>query len=246
MTYSTTANATRKALLLGTVIFAAAALHGAHAQGVSERPTAPAAPSTKSITVPGQHVAVPDLPKAPASRDNFRKSLEEFGGQLDGLLKEAQGVGEQLRKQGEANVDQRKVEIDALRQKLITLGASLEPGGPLSQNLDRFQSWIGAQLGRINGQRQNFGNEFVEDLIARYQTYQREASESREQLVNRAKAIDALLRDLTVSEMKISELLLAEDASAVMAELRNLVMGITKTIDAMNKRIKAQIGAPAS
>jgi chromosome segregation ATPase len=170
-------------------------------------------------------------PNSPAVREEFRSSMKQFQGELDQLSKHVAGVSKKLESQSGASIESGKAQVDALRERLIALGAQLQPDAPLSQNVDRFQSWISAQLGRVNGQRQSLGVEFVQRLITRYQEYQQEVSAEREKVTSGGKAIDSLLGELTMAELRISELLVAEDAGAAVAELRELVKNINRTIE---------------
>jgi hypothetical protein len=181
-------------------------------------------------------------PSSPAVREEFRSSMKQFQGELDQLSKDVAGVSKKLETQSGASVDAGKAEVDALRERLIALGAQLQTDAPLSQNVDRFQSWISAQLGRVNGQRQSLGVEFVQRLISRYQEYQQEVSSEREKVTSGAKAIDSLLGELTMAELRISELLVAEDAGAAVTELRELVKNINRTIERIRQQIRMQVG----
>src|SRR5262249_50995685 len=149
-----------------------------------------------------------------------------------------------LEAQSGTTIESGKVQVDALRQRLIQLGAQLQPDAPLLQNIDRFQSWISAQLGRVNSQRQTLGVEFVEQLIKRYQQYLQEVSSEREKLATAAKAIDSLLSELTMAELRISELLVADDAGAAVQELKKLVKDMTNTIERIRNEIRLRTGSP--
>jgi len=165
----------------------------------------------------------PAKPNAPAAREEFRTLMKQYQGELEQLSKDVGEVSRKLETQSGASIESGKAQVDALRERLIQLGAQLQQDAPLSQNVDRFQSWISAQLGRVNGQRQSLGVEFVEQLIKRYQQYQQEVTVEREKLTTGAKAIDSLLGELTMAELRISELLVADDAGAAVRELKQLV-----------------------
>ena len=163
---------------------------------------------------------------------------------MDQLSRDVADVSKKLETQSGASIESGKAHVDALRQRLIQLGAQLQPDAPLPQNVERFQSWISAQLGRVNTQRQTLGVEFVEQLIRRYQQYQQEVTAEREKLVTGSKAIDSLLSELTMSELRISELLVADDAGAAVQELKRLVRDITNTIERIRRQIRIQTGSP--
>jgi polyhydroxyalkanoate synthesis regulator phasin len=181
-------------------------------------------------------------PNIPNARKEFRAMIQQYQGELDQLSKRRSVRN--LKTQSGASIESGKAQVDALRQRLIQLGAQLQPDAPLPQNVERFQSWISAQLGRVNTQRQTLGVEFVEQLIRRYQLYQQEVTAEREKLGTATKAIDSLLGELTMSELRISELLVADDAGAAVQELKRLVRDITNTIEKIRKQIRLQTGSP--
>jgi peptidoglycan hydrolase CwlO-like protein len=180
----------------------------------------------------------------PNARKEFRAMIQQYQGELDQLSKDVADVSKKLETQSGASIESGKAQVDALRQRLIQLGAQLQPDAPLPQNVERFQSWISAQLGRVNTQRHTLGVEFVEQLIRRYQQYQQEVTAEREKLGTATKAIDSLLGELTMSELRISELLVADDAGAAVQELKRLVRDITNTIERIRRQIRIQAGSP--
>jgi polyhydroxyalkanoate synthesis regulator phasin len=191
-----------------------------------------------------RNALAPGKPNIPNARKEFRAMIQQYQGELDQLSKDVADVSKKLETQSGASIESGKAQVDALRQRLIQLGAQLQPDAPLPQNVERFQSWISAQLGRVNTQRQTLGVEFVEQLIRRYQQYQQEVTVEREKLVTGSKAIDSLLGELTMSELRISELLVADDAGAAVQELKRLVRDITNTIEKIRKQIRIQTGSP--
>ena len=203
-----------------------------------------------SVTVPAQTIQsernapAPAKPNIPNARKDFRAMIQQYQGALDQLSKDVADVSKKLETQSGASIESGKAQVDGLRQRLIQLGAQLQPDAPLPQNVERFQSWISAQLGRVNSQRQTLGVEFVEQLIRRYQQYQQEVTAEREKLVTGSKAIDSLLGELTMSELRISELLVADDAGAAVQELKRLVRDITNTIEKIRRQIRSQTGSP--
>ena len=121
-------------------------------------------------------------------------------------------------------------EVRSLREALVQLGTQLQPDAPFSQSLDQFQSWISAQIGRINSQRATLGPEFAQALVGRYQEYQREVTRGREAVANHSRAIDGALKELTTAEMRAAEMLMAEDAAAATKELLSVIDEIGQTI----------------
>ena len=191
-----------------------------------------------------RNAPAPGRPNIPNARKEFRAMIQQYQGELDQLSKDVADVSKKLENQSGASIESGKAQVDGLRQRLIQLGAQLQPDAPLPQNVERFQSWISAQLGRVNSQRQTLGVEFVEQLIRRYQQYQQEVTAEREKLGTATKAIDSLLSELTMSELRISELLVADDAGAAVQELKRLVRDITNTIERIRRQIRIQTGSP--
>jgi len=185
-------------------------------------------------------------PNVPNARQEFRAMVQQYQGELDRLGKDVADVSKKLEAQSVASIESGKAEVDALRQRLIQLGAQLQPDAPLLQNIERFQTWTAMQLGRVNTQRQTLGVELVEQLISRYQQYQQEVSGEREKLITGAKAIDSLLGELTMSELRISELLVADDAGGAVQELKKLVKDITTAIERIRKQIRLQASSPGA
>jgi DNA repair exonuclease SbcCD ATPase subunit len=205
-----------------------------------------AEPWQRGPTIPGQGQSGPTVerPNAPNKREEFRMMLQQYQDELDQLSKDVADVSKKLEAQSGASIETGRARVDALRQRLVQLGAELQPNAPLLQNIERFQSWISAQLGRVNTQRQTLGVEFVEQLIKRYQQYQQEVTTEREKLATGAKAIDSLLSELTMAELRISELLVADDAGAAVQELKRLVKDMTNTIERIRNEIRLRTGSP--
>jgi hypothetical protein len=134
-------------------------------------------------------------------------------------------------------------EVRSLREALVQLGTRLQPDAPLSQSIDQFQSWISAQMGRVNSQRATLGPEFVQELVTRYQEYQREVTRAREAVGNHSSAIDRALRELTTAEIRAAEMLMAEDAAAATKELLSMVDEIGQTIEDILSNLP-KLGSP--
>src|ERR1700736_4662610 len=107
----------------------------------------------------GQTPPVRDVPavSTPTTRDaskveTFRsrlqdqqKTLESYGAKISGLV-------DRLKAMSGATVESRIAEVRSLRDALVQLGTQLQPDAPLSQSIDQYQSWISAQMGRVNNQ----------------------------------------------------------------------------------------------
>ena len=112
----------------------------------------------------GETKQVQDVPAAstPTARDASR--VESFRSQLQEQQKTLQSFGEKisalvdrLKAMSGATVESRMTEVRSLREALVQLGTQLQPDAPLSQSIDQYQSWISAQMGRINSQRGTLG-----------------------------------------------------------------------------------------
>ncbi len=193
----------------------------------------------------GQGVQRPATSNNPI-RDRFRDGMTEFQGQLDKLASDVEAITKRLEKQSEATVEQRRSEVDLLRQKLTSLGAQIQPDAPLAQRVDRMEQWLSAQRTRVGNKRSNLGVEFVERLLRDYKEMELEIAASREQLNTGAKGIDGLLTELSQAEDRIAELLLAEDAHAAVDELREVVGNISKTIESIRNRVRGQFATPGA
>lgn len=176
-------------------------------------------------------------------REQFRDGLKEFQGNLDEVLAAVNKVMQRLAKQSEASVEERKTEVEGLRQRLTNLGAQVQPDAPLLQRIDRFDQWLAAQRSRIENLRQRLGVDFVEGRLKSYKDMQAEVGAAREQLAASAKGVDNLLNELSRTEDRMAELMLAEDAAEVTNELKEVVGVIGKTIDEIRNRIRRQFGA---
>jgi hypothetical protein len=122
----------------------------------------------------GQQVQKVPAVSTPAARDasrveSFRSRLQEQQKTLQSFGEKISGLVDRLKAMSEATVESRMTEVRSLREALVQLGTQLQPDAPFSQSLDQFQSWISAQMGRVNSQRATLGPEFVQELVARYQ-----------------------------------------------------------------------------
>ena len=193
----------------------------------------------------GETKQVQDIPavSTPTARDASR--VESFRSQLQEQQKTLQSFGEKisalvdrLKAMSGATVESRMTEVRSLREALVQLGTQLQPDAPLSQSIDQYQSWISAQMGRVNSQRGTLGPEFVQELVARYQEYQKEVTRAREAVGNHSSAIDRALKELTMAEMRAAEMLMAEDAAAATKELLTVLDGIGQTIEDIRSNLR--------
>jgi uncharacterized protein YukE len=160
-----------------------------------------------------------------------QKTLESYGAKISGLV-------DRLKAMSGATVESRIAEVRSLRDALVQLGTQLQPDAPLSQSIDQYQSWIAAQMGRLNNQRATLGPEFVQELIRRYQQYQLEVTRARESVSNHSNAIDHALRELTMAELRAGEMLMAEDAAAAVKELVGVLDSVGQTIDDIRSNLR--------
>lgn len=202
---------------------------------VPRSPTAAVA-QTKETAAPAPKSERTELP---TPRDEFRQEFGQFTKDIEGLGKQVEAVTKRLEGMAGATVTSRKQEIASLRDRLVQLGTKLQGDQPLAQAIDKYDSWNAAQVQRLNTLRQSLGPQFVENYIKRYQGYQAEVSNSRQMLNQQRSDLDAALRELTVAEMKAAEALLVEDAGGAVAELRNTMQVIAKTIDTIRARMRA-------
>jgi translation initiation factor 2B subunit (eIF-2B alpha/beta/delta family) len=148
------------------------------------------------------------------------------------------GLVDRLKAMSGATVESRIAEVRSLRDALVQLGTQLRPDAPLSQSIDQYQSWIAAQMERVNNQRSTLGPEFVQELIRRYQQYQQEVTRARESVSNHSNAIDRALKELTMAELRAAEMLMAEDAAAAVKELIGVLDSIGQTIDDIRSNLR--------
>src|SRR5438105_1171808 len=131
-----------------SVILAGAAQLAAFAQTAKQDVPAVSTPGTR------------DASKVETFRSRLQdqqKTLESYGATISGLVDRLKGMSG-------ATVESRIAEVRSLRDALVQLGTQLQPDAPLSQSIDQYQSWISAQMGRINNQRSTLGAEFVQEL----------------------------------------------------------------------------------
>ena len=167
-----------------------------------------------------------------ASRvESFRSQLQEQQKMLQSYGAKISDLVGRLKSMSGATVESRLTEVRSLREALVQLGTQLQSDAPLSQSIDQYQSWVSAQMGRVNSQRATLGPEFVQELVARYQEYQREVTRAREAVSNHSTAIDRALKELTTAEMRAAEMLMAEDAAAATKELLSVLDQIGQTIE---------------
>ena len=181
-----------------------------------------------------RHQPLRDASRAESFRSRLQeqqKTLQSFGAKISDLV-------DRLKAMSGATVESRIAEVRSLREALVQLGTQLQPDAPLSQSIDQYQSWISAQMGRVNSQRGTLGPEFVQELVARYQEYQKEVTRAREAVGNHSSAIDRALKELTMAEMRAAEMLMAEDAAAATKELLTVLDGIGQTIEEIRSNLR--------
>jgi chromosome segregation ATPase len=177
---------------------------------------------------------IPDASKVETFRSRLQdqqKTLESYGAKISGLV-------DRLKAMSGANVESRIAEVRSLRDALVQLGTQLQPDAPLSQSIDQYQSWISAQMGRVNNQRSTLGPEFVQELVRRYQQYQQEVTRARESVSNHSNAIDRALKELTMAELRAAEMLMAEDAATAVKELNGVLDSVGQTIDDIRSNLR--------
>ena len=191
-------------------------------------------------SVDSQQFPEVSAPVAPeASRvENFRSRLQEQQKTLQSYGAKIAGLVDRLKAMSGATVESRMTEVRSLREALVQLGTQLQPDAPLSQSIDQYQSWISAQTARLNSQRGTLGPEFVQELLGRYQEYQKEVTRAREAVANHSNAIDRALKELTTAEIRAGEMLMAEDAAAATKELLGVLDGIGQTIEEIRTNLR--------
>ena len=210
------------------VATAAVALVGAvHSPAFGQTPTGQGASAVSTTTTP-------DASKVETFRSRLQdqqKTLESYGAKISGLV-------DRLKAMSGGTVESRIAEVRSLRDALVQLGTQLQPDAPLSQSIDQYQSWISAQMGRVNNQRSTLGPEFVQELIRRYQQYQQEVTRARESVSNHSNAIDRALKELTMAELRAAEMLMAEDAATAVKELNGVLDSVGQTIDDIRSNLR--------
>ncbi|WP_445219366.1 hypothetical protein ACKWRH_03710 [Bradyrhizobium sp. Pa8] len=216
--------------LLNIVVFTAAAVALAgsvNPPAFGQTPTGQGPPAVlKTIT--------PEASKVDSFRSRLQdqqKTLESYGAKISGLV-------DRLKAMSGATVESRIAEVRSLRDALVQLGTQLQPDAPLSQSIDQYQSWISAQMGRVNNQRSTLGPEFVQELVRRYQQYQQEVTRARESVSNHSNAIDHALKELTTAELRAAELLMAEDAASAVKELLGVLGSVGQTIEEIRSNMR--------
>lgn len=176
----------------------------------------------------------PEASKVESLRSRLQdqqKTLESYGAKISGLV-------DRLKAISGGTVESRIAEVRSLRDALVQLGTQLQPDAPLSQSIDQYQSWISAQMGRVNNQRSTLGPEFVQELVRRYQQYQQEVTRARESVSNHSNAIDHALKELATAELRAAELLMAEDAASAVKELLGVLGSVGQTIEDIRSNMR--------
>src|SRR5437588_346793 len=206
----------------------AALVGSGHLAAFGQTPTVRGPPAVSTATVPNASSKVETF----RSRlQDQQKTLESYGAKISGLV-------DRLKAMSGGTVESRIAEVRSLRDALVQLGTQLQPDAPLSQSIDQYQSWISAQMGRVNNQRSTLGAEFVQELVRRYQQYQQEVTRARESVGNHSNAIDRALKELTMAEIRAAEMLMAEDAAAAVKELLGVLNSVGQTIDEIRSNLR--------
>jgi DNA repair exonuclease SbcCD ATPase subunit len=216
-----------KLLNIGAAAAVVAFVGSAHFAALGQVPPAQAAPAISTPTTA-------DTSKVETFRSRLQdqqKTLESYGAKISGLV-------DRLKAMSGATVESRIAEVRSLRDALVQLGTQLQPDAPLSQSIDQYQSWIAAQMGRVNNQRATLGPEFVQEIIHRYQQYQQEVTRAHESVSNHSKAIDHALKELTMAELRAAEMLMAEDAAAAVKELVGVLDSVGQTIEDIRSNMR--------
>jgi len=216
-----------KSVHIGVAAASVVLIGGAHLAAFGQTPPTPNSPV---VSKP----AGPDATKVESFRSRLQeqqKTLESYGARISSLV-------DRLKAMSGATVESRVAEVRSLRDALVQLGTQLQPDAPLAQSIDQYQSWISAQMGRVNNQRSTLGPEFVQELIRRYQQYQQEVTRARESVSNHSNAIDRALKELTTAEIRAAEMLMAEDAAAAVKELLGVLDSVGQTIDEIRSNLR--------
>ena len=106
-----------------------------------------------------QQVPAVAAPAAPETSrvESFRSRLQEQQKTLQSYGAKISGLVDRLKAMSGATVESRMTEVRSLREALVQLGTQLQPDAPLSQSIEQYQSWISAQMGRVNSQRGTLG-----------------------------------------------------------------------------------------
>ena len=206
---------------------AVALVGSVHFAAFGQTPTVHGPPAVSTTTTP-------DASKVETFRSRLQdqqKTLESYGAKISGLV-------DRLKAMSGGTVESRIAEVRSLRDALVQLGTQLQPDAPLSQSIDQYQSWISAQMGRVNNQRSTLGPEFVQELARRYQQYQQEVTRARESVSNHSNAIDHALKELTMAELRAAEMLMAEDAATAVKELLGVLDSVGQTIDDIRSNLR--------
>ncbi|MCA1530466.1 hypothetical protein [Bradyrhizobium yuanmingense] len=204
------------AVLVGSLPFAASGQASPRGAPIASSPTAPNEAKIESFR---------------SRLQDQQKTLESYGATISGLV-------DRLKAASGTTVANRISEVRSLRDALVQLGVQLQPDAPLSQSIDQYQSWISAQMGRVNNQRSTLGPEFVQELVRRYQQYQQEVTRARESVSNHSNAIDRTLNELTTAELRAAEMLMAEDAAAAVKELLGVLDNVGQTIEDIRSNLR--------
>lgn len=177
-------------------------------------------------------------PASDSARLGFRQSMQNFASDLEKLTKNVEEAKRKMEGVASSTPDQKRQELQAMRGSVREFGKMLADGAPLLQAIDRFDGWVSAQIARLNASRETLGQEWVEQTLGRYKTMQRDISKAREMVAAGSKQANQLLKEMVITELRASELLMAEEAAAAIKELTATMENIQNTMSAFRERLR--------
>jgi hypothetical protein len=214
---------TMKKILIATVAATAIAALITPVSAMAEDAPAKSAPSTR----------------ANGPQENFRAAFGKFTTKLEEVRKDLAEVTRQMDDTAKATPESRLGVVNGMKEQLVELGTVLEPGRPFAEALERYDSWVGAQISRLNrpDQREVLGTEFVEERLGGYRKNQAETAAAREFLVNQRKNVNRTLQELSTAQWRVAELLLAAESDEAVRALRDTLSKIEKALDDIRSEI---------
>jgi chromosome segregation ATPase len=174
-----------------------------------------------------------------APRDTFHDKMTAFGVDLEKLTDALAAARERADKATTATPESKKEELRALEDKVREFGKTLSDGGPLTESINRFDSWVAAQASRLNNARDALGREWVEQMIEKYKAMQTEVTSARQKVDSASKMTNSMLREMHMVEARAAELLTAYEAEAAVRELSAVISKIETTVAEFRKTLTA-------
>lgn len=144
-----------------------------------------------------------------------------------------------------ANIDDVLTDVTVIRQDLALIASALEEGGMAHHQLDALEAWVGANITRINNQRDFLGDRFVDEaLLPRYHVLQELATEAREHVYRLHSELRDMLRQLAVSERQAAELALVAAGEIAIGQVLEALTGLQGFLDDVGEQL-AIIAEPA-